>query len=133
MTNMNRILCVVQILLALLFLFAGAMKFIIPIEQMTKQMPLPAWFLYFIGAVEILGAIGLILPQLLRVRPGLTPLAAMLLVPIMIGATAITLQTAPASGAILPLVTGILCACVGYGRRHSFRRQALNSDAQRNL
>ena len=49
---------------------------------MTQQMsvPLPGWFLQFIGVAEVLGAIGLIVPGLLGVRPGLTPLAALGLV-----------------------------------------------------
>ena len=41
------------------FLFAGSMKFIMPIAEMTKQIPLPAAFLYFIGTAEIAGALGL--------------------------------------------------------------------------
>src|SRR5438105_14643085 len=67
-------LWVVQVLLAALFLFAGSMKFIMPIAEMTKQMPLPADFLYFIGAAEIAGALGLVLPGLFRIKQGLTPI-----------------------------------------------------------
>ena len=73
---MNVVLWIIQVLLALLFLFAGGMKLILPIEEMTKQMPMPGLFLRFIGVCEVLGALGLILPGLLRIRPGLTPLAA---------------------------------------------------------
>ena len=83
---MNIALWVVQALLAALFLFAGGMKFVMSIEEMTKQVPLPGWFLHFIGVVEVLGALGLILPWLTRIRPGLTPLAAAGLAIIMIGA-----------------------------------------------
>jgi hypothetical protein len=50
----------IQGALALLFLFAGSMKFIMPIEVMTKQIPFPAWFLYFIGVAEVLGAVGIL-------------------------------------------------------------------------
>jgi len=117
--TINRLLWTAQTLTALLFLFAGSMKFIMPIEEMTKQMPLPAWFLYFIGAAEILGGIGLILPWMLRIKPWLTPLAAPLLVVIMIGATVVTVKTGPAAMAALPFVTGLLCAFVAYGRRRS--------------
>jgi uncharacterized membrane protein YphA (DoxX/SURF4 family) len=73
---MRYVLWIVQALLAAVFLFAGASKFIMSVEEMTKDIHLPGLFLRFIGAVEILGAIGLILPSLLRIRPGLTPLAA---------------------------------------------------------
>ena len=86
---MNIALWIAQALLAAIFLFAGGMKLVIPIEEMTKQMPipLPGWFLRFTGIVEVLGAIGVILPWLLRIRPALTPLAAAGLVIVMIGAT----------------------------------------------
>ena len=66
--------------LAMLFMFVGVMKFVMSIEEMTKQIALPGWFLHFIGASEILGAIGLVLPGILRIRIGLTPLAAAALV-----------------------------------------------------
>jgi uncharacterized membrane protein YphA (DoxX/SURF4 family) len=72
----NYLLWTLQAVLAAIFLFAGGMKLLLPIEEMTRQMPLPGWFLRFIGVAEILGAIGLILPCLLRIRPALTPLAA---------------------------------------------------------
>lgn len=82
---MNYALWIVQGLLAIVFLFSGGMKLVLPIEAMTRQMPLPGLFLRFIGVAEVLGAIGLILPGLLRIRQGLTPLAAAGLVIIMIG------------------------------------------------
>src|SRR5579864_4782978 len=84
--KLNVLLWVLQTLLAMLFMFAGVMKFIIPVAEMTKQIALPGWFLHFIGGAEILGAIALVLPGILRIRTGLTPLAAAALVIIMIGA-----------------------------------------------
>ena len=112
----NRVLWIVQSLLALLFLFAGAMKLILPIEEMTKQIPLPGAFLRFIGVAEVLGGLGLILPGLLRIRPGLTPLAAAGLVIVMIGAVVITFKTGGAGPALFPLITGLLLSFVIYGR-----------------
>ena len=115
---MNIALWIAQALLAAIFLFAGGMKLIIPIEEMTKQMPipLPGWFLRFTGIVEVLGAIGVILPWLLRIRPALTPLAAAGLVIVMIGATVYTLAAGDFASAPIPLVVGILAAFVAYGR-----------------
>jgi len=112
-------LWIIQGLLALLFLFAGSMKLIVPIEMLTAQMPLPlpGLFLQFIGVAEVAGAIGLILPGLLRIRPILTPLAACGLLIIMIGATVVTLAGGEVMPALLPLVMGLLCAFVAYGRR----------------
>ncbi len=112
-------LWIVQGLLALLFLFAGSMKLILPIEMMTAQMPLalPGLFLRFIGTAEVVGALGLILPGLLRIRPMLTPLAACGLVIIMIGATVVTLIGGGGVSALVPLMVGLLCTAVAYGRR----------------
>src|SRR5258706_9272257 len=111
-----RTLWILQGLLAALFLFAGGTKLVLPIEEMTKQVPLPGLFLRFIGVAEVLGAIGLILPGLLHIRPGLTPLAAAGLVIIMIGATVITLAKVSAVMALFPLVVGLLLSFVIYGR-----------------
>jgi len=112
----NALLWTIQVLLALLFLFSGSMKFIMPIAEMTKQTALPGAFLRFIGVAELLGAIGLILPWLLRIKPILTPLAAAGLTIIMIGATVITMQHLGIRPAIFPMATGILAASVAYGR-----------------
>jgi len=114
---MNIALWIVQVLLALLFLFAGVMKFVMPIEEMTKQMPvaIPGLFLQFIGVCEILGGLGLILPGLFRVKTWLTPLAAAGLFIIMIGATVISLKLG-VSFAISPLLAMLLSAFVAYGR-----------------
>jgi uncharacterized membrane protein YphA (DoxX/SURF4 family) len=112
---MTYVLWVVQVLLALLFLFAGVSKLIMSIEEMTRDIHLPGTFLRFIGVVEILGAIGLILPSWLRIRSGLTPLAAAGLVIIMIGATVLSL-TLGITLALVPFVVGLLAAFVAYGR-----------------
>jgi uncharacterized membrane protein YphA (DoxX/SURF4 family) len=109
-------LWIVQGLLALLFLFAGSMKLVMPLEQLAGPVELPGPFLRFIGVAEALGAIGLILPGLLRVRPGLTPLAAAGLVIIMLGATVIGLVTGQIVMVLIPLVVGLLAAFVAYGR-----------------
>ena len=120
-TKTHYILWIVQILLALLFLFAGGTKLVMSIEAMDEmsrqsgQTPLPGLFTRFLGVVEVLGALGLILPGLLRIRPGLTPLAAAGLVIIMIGATVLTARVSVA-GAAMPFVVGLLAAFVAYGR-----------------
>src|SRR6266851_5406775 len=115
--KLNVLLWVLQVLLAMLFMFAGVMKFIIPVAEMTKQVPMPGWFLHFIGAAEILGAIGLVLPGILRIRTGLTPLAASALAVIMIGATAVNLKIGQRGAAVTTLVVGLLLVFVAYNRR----------------
>jgi len=113
----NLVLWTIQGLLATLFLLAGGMKLILPIEAMTAQIALPGAFLRFIGVAEVLGAVGLILPRLLRIQPGLTPIAAGGLVIIMIGATVISAITGGAGTALVPSIVGVLAASVAYGRR----------------
>ena len=113
---MSVALWIVQGLLAALFLFAGGAKLILPLDQMTGPVALPGWFLRFLGVAEVLGALGLVLPGLLRIRPGLTPLAAAGLVIIMIGATVITLVGGMVAVALMNLVVALLAAFVAYGR-----------------
>jgi len=113
---MNRVLWVTQALLALLYLFAGGAKLVLPVAAMAQQVSLPGGFLRFIGTAEVCGALGLILPGLLRIRPALTPLAAAGLVVIMIGAVSVTLHLGAGAQALFPLVAGLLAAFVAYGR-----------------
>jgi uncharacterized membrane protein YphA (DoxX/SURF4 family) len=73
-------LWILQVLLAAVFLLAGGMKLTLPISDLAQQMQfvetVPAWLVRFIGIAEIIGAVGLIAPALLRIKPWLTPLAA---------------------------------------------------------
>ncbi|HYL22312.1 MAG TPA: DoxX family protein [Gemmatimonadales bacterium] len=114
--KVNVLLWSVQGLLAGLFLFAGGVKLAMPLATLAKMTPLPGPFLKFIAVAEVTGAIGLILPGVLRIRPGLTPLAAAGLVIIMVGATIVTLAMGQVAPALLPLVVGLLAAGVAWGR-----------------
>ena len=116
-TLMTRALWIVQSLLALLFVFAGSMKLVSPIDELVAQTSLPGLFLRFVGLAELLGGLGLILPGLLHIRPGLTPLAALELVHVMLGACVITLAMGgePVLAAV-PLAVGLLAGFVAYGR-----------------
>src|SRR6059058_5325230 len=115
-STMNVALWIVQGPLAALFLFAGGAKLVLPLDQIAGPVALPGWFLRFLGVAEVLGALGLVLPGLLRIRPGLTPLAAAGLVIIMIGATVITLVGGMVAVALMNLVVGLLSAFVACGR-----------------
>jgi len=119
---MNIVLWIIQILLALLFLFAGGSKLVVSAEVMQKMAPpntiaLPVLLVRFIGVVEVLGALGLLLPGLLKNRRWLTPVAAIGLLIIMIGAVVLTTMGPGVSQAFVPVVAGVLCAAVAYGRR----------------
>jgi hypothetical protein len=109
------LLWLVQVLLACVFLFAGGLKLVMPIETFTPYLPLPGLFVRFIGVCEVLGALGLVLPGLLRIRTDLTPLAARGLVIIMLGATMFTPPDQLAS-ALLPITLGVLAGFVAYRR-----------------
>ncbi len=110
--NRNRALWAVQGLLAAVFLAAGG----------SKMSPFPGEFILFIGVCEVLGACGLVLPWALRVRRGLTPLAASGLVIIMAGAVASTLAVGGGALALLPAAVGLLAALVAHGRRSGVPR-----------
>jgi hypothetical protein len=119
--RLNVALWIVQGLLAALFLFAGSTKLLLPISLLMSmgspnQIVLPGWFLRFIGTAEVLGAIGLILPCLLHIRPRLTPVAAMGLVIVMIGATSLTIAADGFIPALFPIIAGFLASFVAYRR-----------------
>ena len=117
---MNIVLWIIQILLALLFLFSGITK-LVPIMTMPPPPPNmwmpPIWFLKFIGVCEFLGALGLVLPGLFSTRQYLTVLAAIGLLIIMIGAVVVSVMTMGVAAAITPLIVLLLCVFVAYGRR----------------
>jgi len=117
---MNVFLWVLQGLLAVAFGFSGVMKVAQPKERLAPRMPyvedFPDGAIKTIGALEILAAIGLILPAATGIAPVLTPLAATGLVLLMIGAM-IThgrrreFQSIPVNAVLL-----ILAAVVAWGR-----------------
>ena len=110
------VLWAIQGLLAALFLFTGGMKLVLPVAALTKDVPLPGGFIRFIGVLEVLGGLGLVLPGLLHFRPALTPFAALGLVIIMSGAFGVSLVTGHADTAAIPVVVGVLLAVVAVVR-----------------
>jgi uncharacterized membrane protein YphA (DoxX/SURF4 family) len=114
--KLNVALWILQILIGLLFLWAGAIKLVLPLEQLKGPIDFPGWFIRFIGVVEVLGGLGLILPGLLRIKPGLTPLAAAGLVIIMIGATFVGIVGGPPALASVPIAIGSAAGFIAYSR-----------------
>ena len=117
----NEAIWIAQVLLALLFLAAGFMKLTQPREKLSQQM---GWVNDFspstvkaIGALEVLGALGLVLPALTGILPLLTPLAAVGLVLTMIGAIATHVRRNEVMPiVIVNVVLLLLAAFVAYGR-----------------
>jgi hypothetical protein len=124
------VLWTIQGLLAALFLFAGGAKLIMSADQLKGPVEIPVLFLRFIAVCELLGGLGLILPGLLRVKTGLTPLAAVGLTIIMIGATVMNLKGGDPKSAAMTVVAALLAAFVAYGRwRPASRRRSSEASA----
>ena len=116
---MSRALWILQVLLALMFLFAGGFKLAAPGDVLTSiYSPPPNDIMRFIGTTEFLCAVGLVLSSLLRIAPWLTPLAAVGLAVEMAGAAALTptLFAQDVTLSVIPMVLGVLVALVAYGR-----------------
>ena len=116
---LNVALWVAQALLFLAFAGAGFIKVTTPVEELATKM---AWaaelpnLVRFIGVSELLGAVGVILPALTRIKPVLTPTAAAALVVVMVLALGYHIshgETAMVGG---PLVLGALATFVAWGR-----------------
>lgn len=119
---MNLALWVAAGLLAAVFLFAGSTKLFIP-QKKLAEAPGGGWvndfsagFVKALGAVEILGAVGLILPALLGIAPVLVPLAALGLGLIMIGAAIVEFCRQEFKHVLLNLTYLALIAFVASGR-----------------
>jgi len=117
---MNYALWAVQILLALAFMGAGVMKTFTPIPELVangmafaESMPLAA---RVAGVSEILGSLGLILPAATRIRPILTPAAAIGLMTVMVLAAILHISRGEFGGLPPNVVLGGLAAFVAYGR-----------------
>jgi len=117
---MNKGLWVAQGLLAVAFIGAGMMKLTTPIDELAAQMKwvldTPEAMVRFIGAAEVLGAIGLILPAATRILPFLTPVAASALFVVMALAAQTHVSLGEWNALAAPFILGALSALVAWGR-----------------
>ena len=117
---MNIVLWICAGLLAAMFLLAGLMKVTMPKEKLLPTMkwaqPWSVPQLRALGTVEVLGAIGLILPRALSVAPVLTPLAAVGCAIVMAGAVVTHIRMKDYKGTGMPLVLLALAIVVAAGR-----------------
>lgn len=117
---LNISLWIAQIVLGFMFLMAGFMKSTTPIAQLAVDVPwakdIPEWLVRFIGISEFLGAVGLLLPSILRIKPKLTPVSAVGLVTVMVLAIIFHISRSefPAIGFNLGL--GAIAAFIAWGR-----------------
>ncbi len=117
---MNMIFWIVQVLVALAFIAAGSLKTSQPTDRLKKNM---GWVedvtpgtVRLIGVLELLGGLGLILPAVTHILPWLTPVAAIGLAIIMVGAVVVHLRRNEASHVAAPVVLLLLSLLVVYGR-----------------
>ena len=117
---MNVALWIVQILLALMFLFHGYTMWF-PSESLSQGgmayiFAIPPTFRRLIGTAELLAAVGLILPALTGILPVLTPLAAVGLVVLMLSAAIFHIPRREYPNVAFNLILLALAAFVAYGR-----------------
>lgn len=117
---MNVTLWTIQIVLAFVFVSAGTVKVFLPKEKLIHFMKTFKDFaprtIHIIGTLELLGAIGLIVPALTGILPWLTPLAAACLILTMIGAIVVNAQQKEMRPIGLNLLLMLLAFFVVYGR-----------------
>jgi hypothetical protein len=118
---MNITLWIVASLLALIFLAAGTMKIAQPKEKLAASgqawvEDFPSGAIKGIGALEILGALGLILPAVLDTATLLVPAAAAGLLLLMIGAAVTHARRKETPNVIINLVLGVLAAGIAIAR-----------------
>jgi len=114
---MNIMLWIVQVVLAVAF-FAHGLLFFFPPPDLVELMneSLPRWFQLFLGAAEVLAAVGLTLPGLTRVMPGLVTWAAGGIVIVMVSATIYHVARNEMSSAVITLVLLVMATFVAYMR-----------------
>ena len=117
---LNVILWIAQVVLAVMFIMAGFMKATMPIEQLSPSLPwtkdVPVWLVRFIGTSGFLGALGLILPSILRIKPILKPLAALGIIAIIVMAAIFHVTRTEFSGVVFTVILASVAAFIGWGR-----------------
>ena len=113
-------LWIAQVLLAAMFLMAGFSKASQPVEQLSAMIPwtnqVPVGLVRFVGISEFLGAVGLVLPALLRIKPQLTAWAAIGIATIMVFALLFHLVRGEFSAIGINLLIGLIAAFIAWGR-----------------
>ena len=113
-------LWIAQVILAAKFLMSGFMKLSQPIDQLSKMLPwaaqVPEALVRFIGVAEVLGAIGLILPSLLRIQPKLTPIAAVGLALVMLFAVVFHISRGETPMIGMNFILIAIAAYIAWGR-----------------
>jgi hypothetical protein len=119
--GLNIALWIAQVLLALFFGMAGVVHGFLPVEEVAKNAPwaddVPYALLRFIGIAELAGAVGVVLPALTGIRPGLTSLAAVGLMLIMLFAMPFHLSRGESNVIVMNLAVAAVAGFVAWGRK----------------
>ena len=116
---MDTLIWIIQSLMSVLFVFHGIAMFNPPAavqESVVKKMGYSLAFLKILGTLEVLGGLGLILPTLTGIMPVLSPLAALGLVIIMIGAVGSHARHGEGKQTFATTVVTLLVVFVAIGR-----------------
>ncbi|MCG5211928.1 DoxX family protein [Streptosporangium sp. KLBMP 9127] len=117
---MNTFLWILQAVMAVVFALSGLMKATQPADKLAVRLPWVKDFtpaqVRLIGLVEVLGALGLILPAATGIAPILTPLAAAGLAVIMLGAAATHVRRKEAPAVVVNVVLLALTAFIAWER-----------------
>jgi uncharacterized membrane protein len=115
---LNTSLWIAQWLVAVTFALTGTLKVTFPREKLATRMrwavEWPRGRIKLLGLAEVLGAVGLIAPQVTGIAPYLTPLAAVCLAVLMVGAARTHLRLGESP--MPPVVVGVVCLCIAAGR-----------------
>ncbi len=118
MDIMNTVIWAIQIGLAVVFLYFGSLKMFLPIEKIEKRVTWAHDYtvskLKFFGFLEVIGAIGLVVPWRLDILPILTPMAATGLAMVMAGAGVVHLRRDEINMFFLNILIIFLLAGVGF-------------------
>jgi uncharacterized membrane protein YphA (DoxX/SURF4 family) len=113
-------LWIAQIILGGMFIMAGMMKSTQPIIDLLKSVPwtanVPLALVRFIGVSEFLSGIGLVLPSLLRIKPILTPVAAIGILLIMVFAMVYHIVNGETNVIGINIAFGLVAAFIAWGR-----------------
>ena len=114
------LLWIAQILLSLCLSWAGIVKLFQPVEQLKMMWPwkgeVSQVFVKLIGIIDLLGALGLLIPPLFRFKPVLTPIAAIGIILLMITASIFHICRGESSQIGFNIVVAVISAFVVYGR-----------------
>lgn len=117
--TLNIILWIAQVILALFFIIGAVMKFM-PIEKISAMMPwmgqVPVLAVRLLGIIDMLGAGGLILPSLLRIKPQLTAWAAVGIILMMVCAIVFHVSRGEGSVTGVNVFSIIIAGFVAWGR-----------------